>query len=126
MSDAITEGRTIRHHYRMGPQGHVSFGWDAEDDARIVPMIQRAMDQGYEFWIVKRNPMREEQLTTITDLQDIRHVILRDQDTRELFEQGLVGLINDTDAPLETVRRAGSAAEAATNDTVAHRRMAGG
>ena len=110
----------------MDERGHTSLGWDAEDDAWVLPMIRRKMDEGYVFWIVQRRPLREVQLTRVEDIGDNRHVIVRDSEARTLFEQGRIGVAQDDEAEIETVRRAQTAEEAVANDTVAHRGMRGG
>lgn len=111
----------------MNDAGHTSFGWDEADDEWVLPMIRQKMAQGYVFWIVRRNPLREVQLERVDDVRDVRHVIIRDQAARTLFEQGRIGIVaDDDDDHVETVRRARTAEEVASNDTVAHRRLGGG
>jgi hypothetical protein len=113
----------------MDQQGHTSFGWDAEDDEWVLPMIRRKMDEGYVFWIVRRRPLREVELTRVEDIGENRHVIIRDQDARTLFEEGRIGLVQgdaDEDEPVVTERRARTPEEVVANDTVAHRSLRGG
>ncbi len=110
----------------MDESGHTSFGWDPADDAWVLPMIRRKMTEGYVFWIVKRDPLREVQLHRVDDLGDNRHVIIRDEASRQLFESGRIGLAAANDEPVETVRRAETADEVVQNDTVAHRPLRGG
>ena len=110
----------------LDQQGHTSFGWDAEDDQWVLPMIRRKMDEGYVFWIVQRRPLREVQLTRVEDIGENRHVIIRDEVARTLFEQGRIGLAQDDDVEVETVRRAHTPEEVVANDTVAHRGLRGG
>lgn len=124
MSETMT--RTVHHQYRTGPEGHISIGWDAEDDAKMVPAMQALIDSGHTIWIVKRNPLREERLTRVADLTDNRHVVAKDPELAELFRAGVVGMANDDDAPIETIRRTTDAREAASNDTVTHRPLRGG
>lgn len=118
--------RTRRIMQVMDQHGHTSFGWDAEDDQWVLPMIRRKIDEGYVFWIVQRRPLREVQLTSIEDIGENRHVIIRDDSARVLFEQGRIGLAQDDDTEVETIRRARTAEEVVANDTVAHRGMRGG
>ena len=106
-------------------------GGNVVDDEWVIPMIQRKMDEGWVFWIVQRNPLREEQLRRVEDIGPNRHVIIRDRAARELFEQGRIGLA-DTNADTRRddqggrPRRTTSAREAARSDTVAHPPLAGG
>jgi hypothetical protein len=124
MSDVMTMIRTMN---LMDETGHTSFGWDAADDAWVLPMIRKKMAEGFVFWIVKRNPLREIRLERAEDVTDTRHVIIRDGDARKLFEEGRIGLAAvDDDDEIQTVRRARTPEEVASNDTVAHRGLRGG
>ena len=51
MSDVMT----IRVMDLMDKAGHTSFGWDSSDDEWVIPLIQQKMNEGYVFWIVRRN-----------------------------------------------------------------------
>lgn len=125
MSETMT--RTIRRQYRTGPEGHISIGWDAEDDEKMVPVMQRLIDSGHIIWIVKRNPLREVELRTVADLAGSRHVVAKDPDLIELFQAGVIGMLDEeAEAPLEQERRTTDAREAASNDTVTHRPLRGG
>lgn len=131
MHDLIAPNLHTRILHMMDNRGHTSFGWDVEDDDWVLPMIQRKMDEGYTFWIVERRPMlREVQLMRIQDIGDNRHVFIHDASSRELFEQGHIGLLEDRDdadqGDLHVTRRADNARDAASHDTVAHRHPAGG
>jgi hypothetical protein len=124
MSDVLTR---VRVHDYMDGDGHTSFGWDETDDEWVIPMIRRKMAQGFVFWIVKRNPLREIRLERVADIGDSRHVIIRDEAARTLFEQGRIALASDDDEnDVVRLHRAESAEEAASHDAVAHRRLAGG
>jgi hypothetical protein len=116
----------IRVHDYMNDAGHTSFGWDESDDEWVIPMIRAKMEQGFVFWIVKRNPLREIRLERVEDAGD-RHVIIRDDAARTLFEQGRIGLVaSDDEHDVRTERRATSAEDAASHDAVVHRRLRGG
>ena len=125
MSDVLD--RPIRIMYTMDRGGHTSFGWDAEDDDWVLPMIQKKMDEGYVFWIIERRPLREVELRRIQDIGNNRHLFVHDDASRELFEQGHIGLIEDDPRhDIHTVRPADNAREAVANDTLAHRPHTGG
>lgn len=117
---------TRRHMALMDESGHMTWSWDEANDERIIPAIQHMMDAGYVFWIVKREPLREEELEDIDDLRTNRHVIIRNEDFAELMDSGVLRLNNRDTAPLEQVRRATDARDAAANDTVAHRPLRAG
>lgn len=110
----------------MDGQGHTSFGWDPEDDHWVLPMIREKMEQGYVFWVVRRpEPLRrlqEVQLERVEDIGETRNIIIRDDASRRLFEQGRIALFSDSDdEDLERVRRATSAEDVVANDTIASR-----
>lgn len=124
MSDVLS---TIRVMDMMDDAGHTSFGWDAQDDEWVLPMIRQKMEQGFVFWVVRRNPLREIRLERVEDLRDARHIVIRDEAARTLFEQGRIGIASGSgDDAAEPVRRARSAEDAVENDTVVHRGLRGG
>lgn len=119
--------RSIRIMWLADNRGHTTWGWDEEHDPWVLPLIRKKMDEGYVFWIVRRNPLREVQLQRIEDIgHDRTVVIMGDELSRELFEQGRIGLITDHGEDLETVRPARTPEEAVANDTVAHRPLGRG
>lgn len=126
MSEVLSRTRTMR---MMNNHGHTSFGWDEDDDEWVLPMIRRKMAEGYVFWVVRRpepdRRLQEVRLRRIEDIGNTRHVIIRDDEARELFEQGHIGLVEDQEN-VEVVRTAETAEEVVANDTVAHRPLRGG
>lgn len=127
MSETM-ERRAVRIAQFMDDNGHTSLGWDEADDAWVLPMIRAKMEAGFVFWIVKRNPLREVRLERVEDIGrgGDRHVIIRDDASRQLFEQGRIGLVRDDLDDREVVGRARTAEEVVANDTVAHRALQGG
>jgi len=124
---SATLNRSIRIMHVMDAAGHTSLGWDVADDEWMLPLIRRKMAEGYVFWIVRRNPLREVRLERIEDIGDIRHVIIRDAESRELFEQGRIGLVSvDREDDLQVIGRASTAEEVVANDTVSHRPLRAG
>lgn len=129
MSETLERPRTYRTTREMGPEGHVTYAWDAADDEWMLPLIRRKMEEGYVFWIIKREPLRETELRRVEDIGDQRHVVIRSQEARELFAQGRIALAaeDEGDGPEEVVTgRARTAEEAVAADTVSHRPMRGG
>ena len=127
---------TLEHPVRtfsfLSGDGDNTYGWEARNDEWVIPMIPKKMDEGYVFWIVRKTEERERQvrLKKASDTLPARSVIIRDEDARLLFEQGMIGVVA---RPVEgrsdqfvMERRARSAREAAENDTVAHRQGVGG
>jgi hypothetical protein len=121
--------RTYHTTIGLDRTGHSTWAWAASDSSWIIPLIKAKMDQGYEFWIVKQEPLREERLVNLSDLHQDRHVIMRDPVARELFEQGRISMVADADddeGDLEVTGRARTAEEVVANDTLAHRPQRGG
>lgn len=106
--------------------GDNTYGWEATEDEWVIPMIQKKMDEGYVFWVVRRHPRGEVRLRRAQDALPAREVIVKDDDARILFEQGRIGIVSQPPTEAERERRATSAADAAANDTVAHRQPRGG
>lgn len=121
---------TIRTLSFLTGDGDNTYGWQDADDTWVIPMIQKKMDEGYVFWIVRRNPTREVRIRTAEEAKATRKIIIKDNDARILFEQGRIGIVSQSVAGRteETVRerRAHTAEEAASNDTVVHRPARGG
>lgn len=118
---------TRRRMAMMDESGHMTWSWDEANDEQVIPAIQRLMDNGYVFWIVRRDPLREDELEAdeINELRENRHIIIKNEDFAELMRAGVMRLTND-DADLTRERRATDAADAAANDTVAHRPLRAG
>jgi hypothetical protein len=121
-----------RHMTCLDESGHVTWAWDRKNDDQIIPAIQRMMDQGYVFWILKRDEEREgsqifeEELEDVADLRMNRSVVIRNDDFAELVAAGVLHLDSTDDTPLQQERRTTDAREAAANDTVTHRPLRAG
>lgn len=135
MSDVLgfVNDRPIRTFTFASGDGDNRYGWDAKDDSWVIPMLQKIIDDGYELWIIRTDPTREVKLRHVRPAAlDTRKVVMRSDVARQLFEQGKIGMIahpvagSDTDFTLTRERRATSARDAASNDTVAMPRAAGG
>lgn len=122
--------QVIHTHSTLSDQGHFEIGWDARDDGWAIPMLQKKIDEGYDLWIVRRDPVREVKLRTAAEIGDVRKVTIKDEAARILFEQGRIGIVampaGQRNAEQTLERRADSAEEASHHDTVAHRAGRGG
>jgi hypothetical protein len=106
--------------------GDNTYGWEEKDDEWVIPMIQKKMDEGYVFWIVRRPAEAAVRLRQARDALPLRSILIKDDASRILFEQGRISMVSQDSAEVVRERLATSAADAAANDTVAHRRPAGG
>jgi hypothetical protein len=132
MSQTVAEVQPRTFSFLSGDGDNV-YGWDAADNDWVIPMIQKKLDEGYTFWIVRRslNPRaRPSKLRTAADARDLRSVIIKDPDARQLFEQGRIGIVarpvDGREDEFRLERRAESAEDVAANDSVAHRAHRGG
>lgn len=112
----------------MDESGHMTWSWDEENNDQIIPAIRRLMERGYVFWIVRRDPLREDELEIeeIGELRDNRNIVVKNEDFAELLAAGVLRPSRDDRADLHMGRRATTPEEAASNDTVAHRPLRGG
>jgi hypothetical protein len=103
--------------------GDMTIGWDATNDAAILPIIQKMIDSGVRFFIVKKKEQRV--VTKLTQATDARKIVIPDASLQGLFASGLltIGSILLAETTGEIAETAGQVAE---NDTVAVNPAAGG
>jgi len=102
---------TIRTLSFLTGDGDTTYGWESADDPWVLPMIQA-------------------KLRLAAEAKSARSILIKDDDARILFEQGRIGLMAQSVAQrseeLVSERRARSAEEVVSHDTLAHRPMRGG
>lgn len=104
--------------------GDFTLGWEPANDAAILPVIQKMIDNGVRFFIVKKKD-KQVPVTKVTQAADSRKVTIPNESLQSLFAGGLLSigsLLIDTIGP-EIARTAEQVAE---NDTVATQKVAGG
>lgn len=131
-----SEPGAIRTMSILNGSGDTVIGWTQDNDEWVIPMIQKKMDEGYTFWIVRRQPgllRRTDEIVLRNPASNAlpgREVIMKDDVARILLEQGRIGIVAQPAAgerPEQVIeRRAETAREAAGADTVAHRPLRGG
>lgn len=114
----------------LNGMGDTTIGWTPNNDEWIIPLIRQKMLDGYDFWIIRRDPVREVKIRNATEATLTHEVIMKDDVARELIEQGRIGIVA-APAPgrrpeVVMERRAGTPEEAVAADTVAHRPLRGG
>lgn len=108
--------------------GDLTLGWEDEDRALVLPMIEAKMKAGVTFFVVE-SESRQVRLQRIGQLgEGVNQVVIHDQDAHALLMEGVIGIVASADshAPVKTTRRARTAEEVASNDTVAVRPARGG
>jgi hypothetical protein len=123
--------RLVRTMSLMDGSGDTTIAWDDDQDDMLREFIAKKMAEGWSFFIVKPRlggliaPKRTK-LKSIDDLKETdRAVSVGDADFRKLLASG-VDLARRPPGALETIKRAESAAEAASASTIAVRPRAGG
>lgn len=110
--------------------GDITFAWTEENDAAVAEIIQKKMDQGIRFFIVKPFGGEEQQITKLADITG-REVKVHDEDFAKLLTDGKAGIFSRAasavaGAAAELTRRVTDAREAARSHTMAVRQPAGG
>ncbi len=127
----VTEARTKVLHscILLDRSGHRTLAWDSADDAEMLPWIRRMLNEGAIFYIVTRSwPLREERLRRVEDIGSRREVVMHSEDADRVFRAGRLGVVDDDEDEddIDHGRRARTAEEVASHDTVAHRQLRGG
>ncbi len=111
--------------------GDSTIAWTEDQDEQMRNFIQKKMDDGWSFFIVKPHlggmlPPKKVKIKKISELkEDDRAVSLRDEDFAQLIQAGL-GIGSKPAGEIETTGRAKTAAEAARTSTVAVKPKRGG
>lgn len=121
----------------LDESGHVTLAWAERNIEAVTKFIREKMARGFKFYIIKDDPIREEELRRVADLGDEKAVRIHDADADRLFRDGHVAVQgNDDDEdedeapigdpPADAPRTARTAEEAARRHTVSHRARVGG
>lgn len=108
----------------MNEMGDTTIAWDEDSDNMMRGLIQKKMDEGFTFFIVKPRlggiirPKRTK-LKKVGDLKDNRAVSVADQDFAAIISSGHVSTMKKPEGEIETVGRAKTAEQASKASTVA-------
>jgi hypothetical protein len=111
----------------LNKTGDITFAWTEDQDEAVAAVIQKKMDQGIRFFIVK--PFADGEEIQITNIGDIagREVKVHDEDFAKLLTDGRVGIFSRVASiATDMIRRVTDAREAARANTMAVRQPAGG
>jgi hypothetical protein len=103
--------------------GDITIGWDAANDAQVLPAIQKMLDNKVRFFILKKS--KQVEVVKITQPADSRKIVIPDASLQGLFASGLLTLGSLLVAET-TGEVAHTAQEVADNDTIATQPVAGG
>lgn len=113
----------------LNEMGDVEISWDSAQDDTMRQIIQKKMDEGIKFFVMK--PMlggmfqRRSKITSVAELDKTR-IQVKDEDIERLFSEGKVDFHRRSGGEIEISHRATTAAEAAAGDTVGVRQFQGG
>jgi hypothetical protein len=103
--------------------GDMTIGWDAANDAAILPIIEKMINDRVRFFIIKKKD--QHLVEKVTQAADTRKIVIPDASLQGLFASGLltVGslLLAETTGDVAT-----TAEQVIENDTVAVRPAGGG
>lgn len=115
----------------LNEQGDVTIVWTEEDDDRMAEIIQKKMDEGVAFYIVEPRmgglqAPRKTELANVADAMRQRALTVKDEDLAKFVGLGSINVAKTPAKPVKTVRRAKTAKEAASSESVGVRQMRGG
>lgn len=116
----------------LNQDGDVTVVWDESNDEKMQALIQKKMDEGMTFYIIK--PMifnrflnMKVKAKNIHSAMETRHVVMSDVDFNDLVQTDQsVRVAKRDDNHVSVVRVASNAADAAQNHSVGMTRRVGG
>jgi hypothetical protein len=110
--------------------GDTTICWDEDTAATMVPIIERKMAEGYKFYIIKPVPLtkmtRLGKAKNIAEVSKAGSVVIKDAELEQLFLGGKIATTRGTNDNIDAVRKATSANDVATNQSVGVRAQRGG
>lgn len=129
----------------LNMSGDVTITWDKSNEPAMLALIQKKMDEGYAFFLVKPRffgifGTSKKRMASAKDAQGVGRVAAEDRlvghavsricdaEVESALRENKARLVEpaQTKGPLDTVRRAGSAAEVLSRQAVAVRPVVGG
>lgn len=115
----------------LGEQGDVTIVWTEEEDDKMLAIIEKKMKAGVSFFIIEPRffgllPAKKTLVTNIEQARQHRAIAIKDNDFAAFVESGSGDVSKTPDEPARTVRRASTAKEAASAQTVGVKQMQGG
>ncbi|MBA2412697.1 MAG: hypothetical protein H0V63_07705 [Burkholderiaceae bacterium] len=116
----------------LNETGDVTITWEAENDELMVAVIEKKMKAGIVFFLIEpRNgglspPDTSKPLKKTKDALKHRALSMKDEDFEAMVAEGKAELIKTPDAPARTVRKAATAQEVATGQSVGVQQRRGG
>ena len=116
----------------LNETGDVTITWDPENDERMIPLIEKKMKAGFTFFLIEPRmgglvaPDTSKPLKKAKDALKHRALSIKDEDFESLVADGNAELVRTPAAPARTTRKARTAREVTTGESVAVQPMRGG
>lgn len=116
----------------LNETGDVTITWDAENDERMLPLIEAKMKAGFTFFLIEPRmgglvaPDTSKPLKKVKDALKYRALSMKDEDFEGLVAEGKADLVRTPEVPARTTRKARTAREVTTGESVAVQPMRGG
>lgn len=116
----------------LNETGDVTITWEAENDERMIEIIERKMKAGITFFLIEPRmggivpPDTSKKLKKPKEALKHRALSMKDEDFETMVAEGKAELVQTPAAPARTTRKASTAREVATGESVGVRPMRGG
>ena len=115
----------------LNEAGDQTIVWTEDRDDEMVEIIKKKMAQGIVFFVIEPRffgllPSRRTELKEADEARKHRALAIRDEDFRKFVSDGDGEVVKTPDKPVQTVRRAKDATDAAKSETVGVKPMKGG
>lgn len=115
----------------LNQQGDITIVWTEDEDDKMEAVIAKKMAEGIVFFIIEPRffgllPAKKTQITSADQARKHRAIAVRDQDFSAFLDSGSGEVVKTPDAPAESVRKASSAKDAASKQSVGVAPLKGG
>jgi hypothetical protein len=116
----------------LNETGDVTITWDEENDERMLAIVEKKMAAGITFFLIEPRmgglvaPDTSKPLKKVNDALKYRALSMKDEDFEAMVAEGQADLVQTPAAPARTVRKARTAREVASSESVGVRPMRGG
>lgn len=116
----------------MNQYGDTTISWDEDSDGRIIPIIEKKMEEGVTFFVLEKPRLmnlfqgKMRKLRNMDQIGKSRKLVMMDEEFAGLLSEGIVQTDKVMEAQTTTTRVAKTAKEVSQNHTVGVRQMRGG
>ncbi len=111
--------------------GDITIVWDEESEDQMIPLIQKRLDEGYQFFILQPRaipilPPKKVRAKNVEEIKKAGCAILKDADMDQLFKEGTISTSTASTGSLDVVRKGKTAKEIKSSQAVAVKPARGG